>query len=320
MINKILIVGGDPNSINSEIIFKSWKKNSLQVRRKIILIANYKLIFDQFKKLKIKIKLKEINSVNEKNDINTLNIINIPLTYKNCFNVNVEASSRYVIRSLNLAHKLSSRKEFIGFINCPINKNLIKKKRIYGVTEYIAKKCKIHNSSEVMMLYNKMFSVVPITTHIKIKDVSKQISKQLIIKKIETLNDNYKKIFKKKPRLAILGLNPHNSELSKNSEEVKKIIPAVKFLKKRVNISGPMVADSFFNDSYKKYNVIIGMYHDQVLIPFKNLCKYDAINITLGLKYLRISPDHGTANNIIGKNKANPKSLLRCINFFANLK
>ena len=83
----------------------------------------------------------------------------------------------------------------------------------------------------------------------------------------------------------ILGLNPHNAEYEKHSEEVKQIIPAIKYLKKRANIFGPMAADSFFNSNYKKYDVIVGMYHDQVLIPFKNLFKFDAINITLGLKY-----------------------------------
>ena len=76
-----------------------------------------------------------------------------------------------------------------------------------------------------------------------------------------------------------------------------------------------MVADNFFKNDYKKYDVVVGMYHDQVLIPFKNFFKFDAINITLGLKYLRISPDHGVATNLIGQKKANPKSLISCIEF-----
>ena len=114
--------------------------------------------------------------------------------------------------------------------------------------------------------------------------------------------------------MAVLGLNPHNAEFEKNSEEIKEIIPAIKKLKK-FKVSGPKPADSFFMKEYKKYDVVIGMYHDQVLIPFKNLFKFDAINITLGLKYLRLSPDHGTAKNLIGKNKADVTSLLCCINF-----
>ena len=119
-----------------------------------------------------------------------------------------------------------------------------------------------------------------------------------------------------KPKIAILGLNPHNAELKKYSEERKIIIPAILKLNRfGLNVKGPMIADTFFINDYKKFDIIIGMYHDQVLVPFKTLFKFDGINITLGLKYLRASPDHGVATNLIGKKKANPHSLLECINF-----
>ena len=119
----------------------------------------------------------------------------------------------------------------------------------------------------------------------------------------------------------MLGLNPHNGEMRNGSEEIKTIIPALKKLKKlRIKIDGPLVADTIFVKNFKNYDVIVGMYHDQVLAPFKTLFKFEAINITLGLKYLRLSPDHGTAVNLIGKNKADPSSLLKCINFINNFK
>ena len=170
-----------------------------------------------------------------------------------------------------------------------------------------------------MMIYNKKLSVVPLTTHIKIKNISKEINVSLIVKKINTLNLFYKKIFKKKPRIGILGLNPHNSELSKNSEECLKIIPAITILKKKsYDIDGPLVADTIFMNNYKKYDVIVGMYHDQVLAPFKTLFHFNAINITLGLKYLRVSPDHGPATDIVKKDKANYLSLLECVKFINN--
>ena len=120
----------------------------------------------------------------------------------------------------------------------------------------------------------------------------------------------------KKPKIAVLGLNPHNAEFNKRSEEHKFIRPLVKKLKKfSINLSGPYSADSFFIDKYKNFDVVVGMYHDQVITPFKTLLKFNAINITLGLKYLRVSPDHGTAEDIIRKNKANPQSLIDCIQF-----
>ena len=168
-----------------------------------------------------------------------------------------------------------------------------------------------------MLIHNKKLSVVPLTTHIEIKNVTNKITFNLIKKKIITLNKFYFKLFKKKPRISILGLNPHNSENKKYSIENKIIKPAVFKLKKlKININGPFPADTAFSkENTMAYDVIVGMYHDQVLSPFKALYGYDAINLTLGLKYLRLSPDHGTAQNIVGLNKANPQSLISSINF-----
>jgi len=167
-----------------------------------------------------------------------------------------------------------------------------------------------------MFIHNKKLSVVPITTHINIKDVSKKININLIIKKMNTLQKDFKKLFGKRPKIGILGLNPHNAELNSNSEEVRIINPAILKLKKKgFYVEGPLSADTLFINNYKKYDVIVGMYHDQVLTPFKSLFEFDAINITLGLDYLRLSPDHGPAKDIINKNTANHLSLLRCVKF-----
>ena len=137
---------------------------------------------------------------------------------------------------------------------------------------------------------------------------------------MKIINNWFIKKFNKSPQIGILGLNPHNAELRGNSEEVKEIIPAITKLKKiGIKLKGPLVADTLFINEYKKFNVIVGMYHDQVLAPFKALFKFDAINITLGLKYTRVSPDHGIAKEIIGKNKANYLSLLSCISFLKKL-
>ena len=170
------------------------------------------------------------------------------------------------------------------------------------------------------MIYNKKLSVVPLTTHIKIKEIPKFLKKKLIIDKINTLNKVYFRYFNKKPRIAVLGLNPHNFELKKNSEEVKMIIPAIKNLKKKLRISGPYPADTiFFENNLKKFDVIVGMYHDQVLTPFKALFGFDAVNITLGLPYVRMSPDHGVAVDKKKLNISSPESLNRCIEIISKL-
>ena len=312
---KIILISGDPNSINSEILFKSWKKISKTLKKKIYLISNYNLIIDQSKKLNSPLKVTKVKSINDKNNDLSMKILDINLKYKNPFDVTFKEASKFVIESLNRAHNLSSEKNVLGLINCPINKNLLRKKNI-GVTEILAKKCDIKNNSEVMLIKNKKFAVSPITTHIDIKNVSKTIKSQIIINKILTIHKFYLKYLKKKPKIGILGLNPHNAEMQKDSEEKKIIIPSILKLKKRgVNLTGPLVSDTLFIEDFKKYDVIVGMYHDQVLTPFKTIFKFDAINVTLGLKYLRVSPDHGVAKKLIFKNKANPKSLIECIDF-----
>lgn len=315
MKKKIIILSGDPNSINSEILFKSWKKIGSSVKKNIYIISNYKLLKAQIKKLKLKINITQVSGIEEIVKNNDLKVININLKFINPFKVSQKEASEFVIKSLNMAHKYGLNKNVKGIINCAINKNLLKKKKA-GVTEFLASKCKVKNNSEVMLIWNKNFSVSPITTHIDIKDITKKLNIDKIVNKIKTINYWFKKEFNKQPRIAILGLNPHNSELRNNSEEKKIIIPAIKKLKKfKIKCEGPLVADIAFIREYKKFDTIVGMYHDQVLSPYKTIFKFNAINITLGLKYLRVSPDHGVAINLIGKNTADASSLIKCIQF-----
>ena len=316
MKRKIIIFTGDPNSINSEIIHKTWNKLDKKLKKRIYFISNYNLIKSQFKKLKFNTKINKVENICDQEGSFNIKIIDVNLKFQNPFSVKKNIASKFIKDSLKVCHNLALKNYTQGFINCPIDKNLLNSRKKIGVTEYLASKCKIRNNKEAMLIYNQKFSVSPLTTHLDIKEISKKITPALIINKIKTLNQWYKKKLNKKPKIAVLGLNPHNAELRKNSEEKRIIIPAIKKLKKSgINIKGPFVSDTFFIDSFKKFDLLIGMYHDQVLTPFKSIYKFDAINITIGLKYIRTSPDHGTAKTIIGKNKANPDSLIKCIDF-----
>ena len=313
--NKIILISGDPNSINSEIIYKTWKNLNKSLRKKIYIISNFELLKKQFSNLKYSIKINQINNIHEKTKHNELNVISLKLKFKKPFSVSKKEASKFVLNSLDYAHSLAIKDKKINIINCPINKNLLKKNKI-GVTEYLAKKCKVKDSSEAMLIKSKNFAVSPITTHIDISEISKKINSRIIFNKIFTIHNWYKNTLKTKPKIGVLGLNPHNAELRVNSEERKIVIPSIAKLKKKgVNINGPLVADTVFIKEYKNYDLLVGMYHDQVLSPFKALYNFDAINVTLGLKYLRVSPDHGTAANLIGKKRANPASLINCVNF-----
>ena len=319
MKNLIGIIAADPNSINSEIIAKVWKKKAEFKNLNIFIIGNYILIKKQLEKIKVNLNLKKINKIQKQNFKKKLLIYDVPLKFNRLFNISAKAKSDYVINSFKIAIKLMKGGKILGLINCPINKIEIFGNKFFGVTEFLAKKEGVLGR-EVMLLYNKQLSVSPITTHIKLKKVSRNISKKKIVDKLITINKFFLKKLKMKPKIGILGLNPHNDEFRKNSEERKFIIPAIKQLrKKRVSVEGPLSPDTAFLDFKKKgFNVLVGMYHDQVLSPFKLLFKFDAINITLGIPYIRISPDHGTGKNLIKKNLANPKSLMECIKFFNN--
>ena len=167
-----------------------------------------------------------------------------------------------------------------------------------------------------MLIYNKDLAVCPITTHLPLKLVTKEIKGKLISDKVSLINNFYIKRFNMKPKIAILGLNPHCESVHKFNEDEKIIKPLIKRLKNKFNISGPYPADTIFlKDNRKNFDVIIGMYHDQVLTPLKTLYEYDAINITIGLPFIRISPDHGPNVNMLGKNLSNPLSLLNAIKF-----
>ena len=208
----------------------------------------------------------------------------------------------------------------VVFINGPISKKDFLNKKFLGVTEYLSKKTKSKN--EVMLIFNKKLAVSPLTTHIPIKYVTKNITKEKIFNNVIKINNFYKKVLRRKARFGILGLNPHCETIDKFSEEEKILIPSIKVLKKKkININGPFSADTFFlNKNLKKFDVIIGMYHDQVLIPIKTLYNFNALNITVGLPFIRISPDHGPNNSMLGKNKSDPSSFFYAIKFIDSLK
>ena len=317
----IAIVAGEPNSISSEIIFKSWILKKKFNHKPIIIIGSYHLLNQQKKKLNYKIKMREINSNLTLKNINKneLPIYNVNYIQKKPFQKISIKSKTYILKCFDAATKLIKNKKIIGFINCPVSKEHLFKKKYEGVTEFLSKNSGV-KGKEVMLIYNKKLSVSPLTTHIPLKKVSKKINKSKIYKNIKIINNFYKINLRKKPKIAVLGLNPHNYSPELNSEEKKIIYPAVKKAQsKGFKVVGPISPDtSFLIFKEQNFDVILGMYHDQVLTPFKTMFKYFAINITLGLPYTRISPDHGVAKNIIGKGKANPTSLIESIKFFNN--
>ena len=313
--NPILIVAGEPNSIFLEIFFKVISKNKFN--NPIILITSEKLLNLQIKKLRFKKKIKLLDPLDlkkKKIDNKTINLINVDYNQKKAFEKISTKSNIFIENSFKLAFDIIKENKVYKFINGPISKKTFLNKNFLGITEYISNKFKIKKTA--MLIYNKDLSICPVTTHLPLKSVAKKINKKIITEKISLINSFYKKKFNIIPKIAILGLNPHCESIDRYNEDEKIIGPCVKSLSKSYNVSGPYSADTIFlKANRKKFNVIVGMYHDQVLAPFKTLYEYDAINITLGLPFTRVSPDHGPNEKMLGKNLSNPLSLLKAINF-----
>ena len=312
----IIIVAGEPNSIFLEIFFKSLKYK--KYKSPLILISSLKLLKVQMEKLKFKmnIKLIDYKNINKyKLNNNHINLINIKYNPKKAFENISNKSNSYIKKSFDKALEIIKLGVSNKLINGPISKKNFLNKKYLGVTEYLAKKSK--SKKIAMLIYNNNLSVCPITTHLPLKMVPKKITKKIIYEKILLINNFYKNYRGFKPKIAILGLNPHCESISKFNEDEKILKPAIKHLVKlKYKVSGPFPADTIFlKNNRKKFNVIVGMYHDQVLTPLKTLYEYDAINITLGLPFIRISPDHGPNIKMVGKNISNPLSLVNAITF-----
>ena len=301
----ILIVPGEKKSIFFEIFFKSIKSKFFS--SPLILICDKKNLDKEIKKYNFNKHIEQIKFDK---------IYTKKFQKKKVYVIHVQDknSNTYVHNCFRVAFKLIKEGITQKMINGPINKTKTLKKKYLGVTEFVAKNFNVDKFA--MLIYNKKLSVCPVTTHLPIKLVAKKITKKKIKEKIIVVNNFYKKYLGFKPKIAVIGLNPHCESILKFNEDNNIIAPAIRSFKNKIYVKGPFPADTIFlRNNRKKFDVIIGMYHDQVLTPIKTMFEYDAINITLGLPFLRVTPDHGPNEKMIGKNTSNPISLIRSLEF-----
>ena len=311
----IIIIGGEPQSIFLEIFLKAIKKLKKQ-RKPIILISSKDILKKNMKKFNKNIKINVLDNNYSNPKLKSINLVNVD--YKNFSFSNRKITSRsnlYLNNSFIKAMDILKKINCSGLINGPISKKYFLKGKFNGITEFLAKKT--NSKNPVMLIYNKNLSVSPLTTHMPISKVSKDVKKINIINKIKKINEFYLRVLNKKPKIAVTGLNPHCESFDNENKEKNEIIPAIKYLKKKkINAHGPYAADTIFlKENIKKFDLIFGMYHDQVLGPMKTLFGFNAINITLGLPFIRISPDHGPNVKMLGKDKSNPNSIIESIRF-----
>ena len=314
--NRTIVIEGDPEGVFLELFFKTLKSKSF--KNYLILICSKNNLQKQMNKAKFKkkINLLDIKKTNEillkKKEINLIDVKFKKTKNKKLNNKNIKA---YIEKCFEISFKLINEGFANKLINGPVDKKIFLKNKFLGVTEYVSNK--FNKKKTGMLIYNKQLSVCPVTTHLPLKNVSRSINRNIIHDKINLVNNFYLKYLKLKPRIAVTGLNPHCESILKFNEDEKIIKPAIKTMKKRnINVKGPFPADTIFSSKNRKlFDVVIGMYHDQVLAPIKALYEFDAINITMGLPFLRATPDHGPNKQMAGKNISNPTSLIRALEF-----
>ena len=307
--NLIAISIGDIDGIGIEILINLWKK---KIVNKFVLFTNKRIFKNYLIKNKNKLNFNVVNLSYDK--IEFLN------SKFNIFDIDTKNKIENTYKSIIISYRLCKKNIFSGLITLPLNKELIIKKidkNFIGQTELLEKIDK-QNTSNMVFIYKRLI-ISPLTTHIKINKITKILSKKdYIFNKIKSINKCLKNDFKiNNPKILISGINPHAGEKGKISNDENKIlIPEINKIKKQnINIQGPISADAMLTTkNISKYDCFLFVFHDQALIPFKYISKFSGVNFTANLNIIRTSPDHGTAYDLVGKNKAIPHSLINCFN------
>jgi 4-hydroxythreonine-4-phosphate dehydrogenase len=309
---------GDLNGIGIELIIKTFSDNRLLELCTPVIFASNKVI-NFYKKAAPEINFSYQNT----KDFTRLNLKQVNLF--NCWEEETainpgqltEASGKYAVLSLQTAAAALKQKQIDGLVTAPVHKKNIQSAEFNfsGHTPYLKSIFEVNDV--VMMLYAGNFRVALVTEHVPVSDITKYITKEAIVSKLSIINKSLQKDFGiDKPRIAVLGLNPHaGDEGLVGTEEETIIKPAIKEAKNNNILAvGPYSADAFFaRRHHDKFDAVLAMYHDQGLIPFKTLALGEGVNYTAGLPGVRTSPDHGVAFDIAGKNKADTSSFITAV-------
>ena len=313
---KLGISIGDLNGIGGEVILKTFDDSRMLDFCTPIIFASVKTLSFLKKHFDLSINLQGIEKPSEAID-GKVNVINV---WKENVAINFGAedpeSGKYAFKSLQAATKALKEDEIDVLVTAPINKNTIQSEefKFPGHTDYLARELQ---GDSLMFMITDNLKVGLLTDHVPLKDIAQIITPELIENKITTIQKTLQQDFRiSKPKIAVLGINPHSGDHGLIGQEDETILkPTIQKLKdKGYLVFGPYAADSFFGSkNHENFDAIIASYHDQGLIPFKTLSFGEGVNFTAGLKKVRTSPDHGTAFEIAGKNCANINSFKEAV-------
>ncbi|WP_370477314.1 4-hydroxythreonine-4-phosphate dehydrogenase PdxA [Tamlana flava] len=314
-----IIVGisiGDLNGIGGEIVLKTFEDTRMLDFCTPVIFASIKAMTFYKTHFNSEINFNSINNLNQ--------LVHGRVNVFNCWNEPVEIEfgkedvkiGGYAIKSLVAATKALKNEEIDVLVTAPINKHNIQSEgfKFPGHTDYLAQELE---GESLMFMITDTLRVGLLTDHVPVKDISSHITPKLIEQKINTVYDSLKKDFKiEKPKIAVLGINPHtgdNGVIGREDDDVLR--PTLHKIRENGKlVFGPYAADSFFgSNNYKNFDAIIAAYHDQGLVPFKTLSFGQGVNFTAGLNKVRTSPDHGTAFEIAGKGVADENSFKEAV-------
>ncbi len=316
----LAITMGEPAGVGGELTLKAW---ALRVEKNLPVFFAIDNI-TRLKALQPDIPIQEIHDPTEARDVfdEALPVLNIDLAEPPIVGTLNPLNGQAVLTSIEKAVDFCMAEQAAGLVTNPIHKAALYDIGFEhpGHTEFVAELCGQKNNKHevpVMMLAAKDLRVVPLTVHIPLKAVPAAVTEELILKKVRIVHESLRHDFKlDTPRIAVVGLNPHAGENGKIGLEDQEVIaPALHILKSEgVDVTGPHSADTLFHEEARQhYDIALGMYHDQVLIPLKTLDFYGGVNVTLGLSVVRTSPDHGTALDIAGQGIARVDSFVNAI-------
>ena len=314
-----IIVGisiGDLNGIGSEVILKTFEDNRMLELCTPVIFGNVKIMSFIKKNLNLEVQLHGIDKIDQLvlGKINVLNVWREGVDIN--YGQNDETIGTYAIKSFVEATRSLKNGEIDVLVTAPINKYNIQSDdfKFPGHTDYLNQELE---GDALMFMVQDNLRVGLMTDHVPVNEVAKHLTEKLITQKIETINKSLRQDFGiTKPKIAVLGLNPHCGDggvIGKEDDEIIKPTIA-KLYKKGLLVFGPYAADGFFGSSqYDKFDAVLATYHDQGLIPFKTLSFGNGVNFTAGLNKIRTSPDHGTAYDIAGKGSANSTSFKEAV-------
>ena len=315
MSKRIAITLGDPGAIGPDICVKMAAS---EINKNHVIITDPSLLVESSKKLKIKLKINELDRIDSKTSSgpNLINVLPVKLKVKNKPGFMNPKNASFVIESIREAANGCLTGNFSAMVTGPISKSILNKGgfKVSGHTEFLAEICK---SKSIMMLMNDRLKVTLQTIHVPLAKVPKEITKDKIIEKIKIINrDLMSKFGYKAPKILLCGLNPHAGEDGLLGNEEKEVLkPAVISLRKMgIKIDGPVPADTaFIKKLISQYDVVHTMYHDQGLpvIKYDNFSR--TTNVTLGLPITRVSVDHGTATDLVGTGDVDISSFVQAL-------